>query len=133
MAIAESRGTVAEFAARQQAANASFQKARQEHAEADKSAHWSTVVTSRLRFMPRFQRQWNWNPSLTFTLMVAGLLAFRLGIFEDPAGKRKTILVWMLIGAVSFIIGTWVVPLAGAPSPGFGSLAKSATPLVPSR
>jgi len=128
MAIAESRGTVKEFAAQQQADNASFQKARTEHSTANKSSQWSTVVMSRLRFMPRFQRQWNWNPSLTFTLMVAGLLAFRLGIFEDPAGKRKTIVLWMLIGAASFVIDTWVFPLSGAPSPGFGSLVKSPTP-----
>ena len=128
MAIAESRGKVAEFVAGEQAKAASFQRARKEHASASDSPRWSTVVMSRLRFMPRFQRQWNWNPSLTFTLMLAGLIAFRLGIIEDPARKRKTILWWMAIGAVSFVIGTWVLPLEGAPPMDLGALTKSATP-----
>ena len=128
MAIAESRGRVAEFVAGEQATRDRFQRAQKEHRSLNQSPRWSTVVMSRLRFMPRFQWQWNWNPSLTFTLMLAGLIAFRLGIFEDPARKRQTIFWWMAIGAVSFVIGTWVLPLPGAPPMGLGPLAKSATP-----
>jgi uncharacterized protein len=128
MAIAESTGTVAEHVAEQQAKGARFQRARTEHAEASKSPRWSTVVIDRLRFMPRFQWQWNWNPSLSFTLMLAGLIAYRLGIFEDPARRRKTILLWMLVGAASFVISTWVLPLGGAAPTPLSVLAKSPTP-----
>jgi uncharacterized protein len=128
MAVAESRGKVAEFVAAEQAKRESFQRVRKQYGSLDKSPRWSTVVRARLWLMPRFQWQWNWNPSLTFTLMLAGLIAFRLGIFEDPARKRRTILWWMLIGAASFVIGTWLLPLPGAPSTQLGVLAKSASP-----
>ena len=128
MAIAESRGTVAEYVAGEDAKVQRFQRAQREHRSLNQSPKWSTVVLSRLRFMPRFQWQWNWNPSLSFTLMLAGLIAFRLGIIEDPLGKRKTIIWWMLIGAASFVIGTWAFPLPGAPPMQLAALAKSATP-----
>jgi uncharacterized protein len=128
MAVAESRGRVAERIADLKTAGAAFQRARVAHDSAGNSPRWSTVVRDRIRFIPIFHRQWSWNPGGSFLLMLAGFLAFRLGIFQDPARKRKTILLWMLAGATSFAVATWMLPWKGAPPMSLDALGQSATP-----
>ena len=128
MAVAESQGRVAERVADLKAAGASFQRARLVHDSVGNSPRWRTVVIDRIRFIPIFHRQWSWNPGGSFLLMLAGLLAFRLGIFQDPVRKRKTILMLMLAGATSFVVATWMLPWKGAPPMSLDALAKSATP-----
>ena len=44
---------------------------------------------------------------------------------QDPAGKRKTILMLMLAGATSFVVATWMLPWTGAPPMSLEALAKS--------
>ena len=127
MAIADARGRVPERVTEIQQANQRFQERRNEKEATEKSPNWRTVVAGRARFMPWFHWQWSWHPGGSFTLMLAGLLAFRLGIFQDPAGKRRTILWLMLAGAASFVIATWVLPLRAPAS--LDVLAKSTTPI----
>ena len=128
VAIAESRERIAEYVADRQRSQQNFQRAQQAKQTADESTRWSTVVAGRIRFMPHFYRQWGWNAGGSFTLMLAGLLAFRLGIFEDPARRRKTILLGMLAGMASFAIATWGLPLPGAPAMKFDVLTTSDAP-----
>jgi len=128
VAIAEARGRVAEFVADQHGARQSFQRAQQAQKAAAESSDLGTVVAGRIRFLPHFYRQFAWNAGGSFTLMLAGLLAFRLGVFHDPARKRKTILWAMLAGAVSFVIATWGFPLPGAPPMDLEALTTSPEP-----
>ena len=128
-AIAESHGRLSEFAAEQKANAERYQHAVKAKDSVEKIGSWPAVVASRIRFMGAFQRQWQWNAGGSFLLMLGGLLAFRLGIFEDPRGKRRAILLLMLAGAVSFVLAEWTFPLSGAPPMGFAELAKSTTPI----
>ena len=43
-------------------------------------------------------------------LFILGLLAIRHGIFDDPLGKRRVIVLAMLIGLASWIAAWWVLP-----------------------
>jgi uncharacterized protein len=129
LAIAEARGRVAEHVEDRKAAGVRYQRAVQLKDSVAESGRWPAVVAGRMRFMWHFQRRWLWNAGGSFTLMLAGLLAFRLGVFEDPARKRKVILWWMLVGGVSCVISEWALPLPGAPQMNLDALAKSATPV----
>src|SRR4029079_9990287 len=84
MAIAASQSRVAERVTKLQGDQAAFQRARPGHNSIHKSSRSSRVVADRIRFIPILHRQWSWHPGGSFTLMLAGLLAFRLGIFQDP-------------------------------------------------
>jgi uncharacterized protein len=129
VAIAQGTGSLPARLETMKQDGARFQAVRKQHETDENSPNWKTVVTGRIRYMPQFQWQFNWHPGGSFTLMLAGLLAFRLGIFQDPAGKRRTILALMLAGAASFVIATWVLPLKGAPPMSLDALLKSTTPL----
>jgi uncharacterized protein len=128
IAIAESRGRIAEYVADRQRPPQEFLAARKAVATAAKSAGFGTLVAARMRLVPRFQRQFGWNAGGSFTLMLAGLLAFRLGVFEDPRRKRKVILWGMVAGAASFVIANWVLPLPGAPPMKIEVMTTSAHP-----
>ena len=49
-------------------------------------------------------------PSSNLVLFILGLLAIRHGVFEDPLGKRRVIMVAMLIGLASWVAAWWVLP-----------------------
>jgi uncharacterized protein len=131
MAVANARGTVAERVTDIQQANQSFQARAKEKNDAGESPNWGTVIAARARFMPWFHWQWSWHPGGSFVLMLAGLLAFRLGIFQDPAATRRTIMWLMLAGAVSFVIATFVLPIRAGPQVNTGGLAQLATSTTP--
>ena len=129
IAIADARGDAGARITEMQQANQNFQARLKEKSASDSASTWGPVIAGRARFMPYFHWQWSWYPGGSFTLMLAGLLAFRLGIFQDPAGKRRTIMWLMFAGAVSFVIATWALPWRGSTLPPLTELAKSATPV----
>ena len=131
MAIADTRGSVAARVTEMQQGNQRFQARLREKAATDSSVNWATTIAGRARFMPWFHWQWSWHPGGSFLLMLAGLLSFRLRIYQDPAGQRRRILWLMAAGAVSFLIATWVLPLRGAPqgAAALTQLAASSSPV----
>jgi uncharacterized protein len=92
-----------------------FQQARAQNEAAEKASDWGTVVRARIDFMPKFHRQWSFLPAGSFTLFVLGLIAFRLGLFQQPEAHRGLIVVLMAVGVASWVIGTWVFPIGGPP------------------
>ena len=129
-AIADARGATAERVSEIKQSQQAFQSHLKEKNATDSSSSWGTVIAGRARFMPYFHWQWSWHPGGSFVLMLAGLLAFRLGIFQDPVGKRRTIMWLMFAGAASFVIATGVLPIRPAPPTALDDLAKSSTPLL---
>ena len=49
-------------------------------------------------------------PSSNLVLFILGLLAIRHGLFDDPLGKKRVILIAMLIGLVSWAVAWWLLP-----------------------
>lgn len=92
-----------------------FQQARAQNEAAEKAPDWGTVVRARIDFMPKFHRQWSFLPAGSFTLFVLGLIAFRLGLFQQPEAHRGLIVVLMAVGVVSWVMSTWVFPIGGPP------------------
>ena len=50
-------------------------------------------------------------PNSSFALFIIGLLAVRRGIFDDPRRHLRAIVVFMLIGAASWLLFWWALPL----------------------
>lgn len=93
--------------ARQQRASEKWQLVR--NAEATKSyreavkARWAHTKWQYLRWETLI-------PSSNLVLFILGLLAIRHGIFEDPLGKQRVIMVAMLIGLMSWAAAWWLLP-----------------------
>jgi uncharacterized protein len=109
----------AAFDARNQATTARFRAAATRSQQAEKARDWRTVVVERVRFMPAFHRQWNVFPYGSFTLILLGVIGFRLGLFDRPEEHRRLIVALMSFGVVSWAVATWAFPLGGPirPSP----------------
>ena len=91
---------------------------------ADKqSTNYGTVVAARMRHMPFFySRLFSFLPTNEFALFLIGLLALRLGVFEDPRRHRRLIIGMMIFGVASWVAAEWLFPLpnmapAGWPLP----------------
>ena len=56
-------------------------------------------------------------PSSNLVLFILGLLAIRHGLFEDPLGKRRVIVLGMLLGLVSWAATWWLLPAIPANTP----------------
>ena len=54
--------------------------------------------------MPAFHKQWNLLPTGSFTLFLLGLIAYRLGLFDQPERHRRMIIAIMTAGAVSWAL-----------------------------
>ncbi|HEX9166302.1 MAG TPA: DUF418 domain-containing protein [Gemmatimonadales bacterium] len=121
---------MARFQAANQERNERFQAARAELDEAEKSPDFRTVAAARVRFMPKFQRQWNLLPWGAFTLFLLGMIGFRLGLFDRPGEHRRAIIALMVFGAASWAMAWWVFPIGGRPppapsAPGFGAVVEA--------
>jgi uncharacterized protein len=89
---------------------------------AEQSGDWKTVIAARMRFMPKFQRQWGLMPSGSFTLMLLGLIGFRLGLFSRPEAHRRKIVALMAFGVSTMLLmNAWPIggPLPEGPPSGF--------------
>lgn len=109
---------MARFAAASQARWNRFQAARDTLEQAEASTDFRTVVAGRMRFMPKFERQWNLLPGGSFTLFLLGLLGFRLGLFDRPEAHRRLIAGLMLAGAASWALAMFVFPIGPPLTPG---------------
>jgi uncharacterized protein len=49
-------------------------------------------------------------PSSNLVLFILGLLAIRHGVFDDPLGKKRAIVIAMLIGLASWAAAWWLLP-----------------------
>jgi uncharacterized protein len=87
-------------------------------ARVEQSGDWKTVVAARIKFMPKFQRQWGLLPSGSFTLFLLGLIGFRLGLFRRPEAHWRLIVSLMVYGAFSGLLAEHVFPIGGPVSPG---------------
>jgi uncharacterized protein len=105
------------FDAQNKASTARFQAAQARIAPADTARDWRTVVAARLEWMPAFHRQWSIFPYGSFTLILLGLIAFRLGVFDHPEQHRRLIVALMIAGVVSWAIVWWILPMGGRPRP----------------
>ena len=94
---------------------ASFQSASAQHEQGEKAEDWRTVVAARVRFMPAFHKQWNLLPTGSFTLFLLGLIAYRLGLFDQPERHRRMIIAIMTAGAASWALANWVFPIGSRP------------------
>ena len=91
---------------------ASDRAARQARAKGSSSESFRAVVEARLTFMPWFYtRSFSFTPSFSFTYFLVGLLALRLGVFQQPGEHRRLILGVMAFGILSWIAAHWILPL----------------------
>ena len=101
---------------------AAFRAGRDSLRAAEQSRSWSTVVTARARFVPRFHKQFDVLPNGTFPLLLMGLIAWRLGVLARPEAHRRLIIGLMAFGIAASITATWALPFGGplgdAPPPG---------------
>ncbi len=119
IAIADTRpGGVAKFNEQERTNWATFRAARDSTRSLEKSERWSTVIAARTKFMPTFIKQWDVIPSLTFPLLLFGLIMWRLGIFTRPSEHRRLIVGMMIVGVACTILGTFVLPFGGPPPAG---------------
>jgi uncharacterized protein len=107
----------ARFDAQNTASRARFTAAAQQRGRANDARDWRTIISARVRFMPAFHRQFSVFPYGTFTLILLGLIGFRLGIFDQPERHRRLIVGLMIAGCVSWAIVWWVLPLGTMPRP----------------
>ena len=113
----EAVGSPERFNAGRRAAADNLAAARKDVQTARSASDYGTVVSGRLRFMPHFYSQgFSILPTGTFTLFLIGLLAFRLGLFNEPHRHRRIIAAVMIFGALSWAIDKWLLPLAITPT-----------------
>ncbi|MCI0365949.1 MAG: DUF418 domain-containing protein, partial [Phycisphaerales bacterium] len=73
---------------------------------------YSQLVAARLRHMAWFYTQpFFFLPGPTMALFIAGLLAVRHRIFEQPLAHRRTILAMMAFGLISWLAANWLPPV----------------------
>ncbi len=91
--------------------------------EANNAAQDSTafreVVAARLQRMPWFYTQWySFLPVNTLTLFLIGVIALRLGLFDEPGRHTRLIVGLMVFGLASWAYETWAparAPVESAP------------------
>jgi uncharacterized protein len=101
-----------------QAQAADVNKARRDSLH---SADYRTVVVARAHLMESHYTGpggWFITPTNDLPLFLIGLLALRLGVFEDPKRHRRFIIGCMIFGVVSWALAEWVFPLPITYSPG---------------
>jgi uncharacterized protein len=83
-------------------------------AAAERSTNYATVIEGRVRSIPREY----WGPmagpirSLNyFWMFLLGLLAVRLGVFENPKEHRRLIIGLAVFGVMSWALDEWAKPL----------------------
>lgn len=119
-----------------------FQIARDEEAAQNRAAFadlrdaaegtdFGRLVVERIRFLPHwYSRPFSYLPFLFFTYFLIGLLAFRIGLFDQPERHRRLIIGAMVFGVASWAAATWLFPLpvrfTGLPLP-LGVAAAMAT------
>jgi uncharacterized protein len=114
----ETIGEPERFATGQRAEAEKFAAARKDYQAARRAPDYGTVVAARLRFMPHFYSQpFSILPTNSFTLFLIGLLALRLGLFEEPLRHRRFIVAAMIFGALSWAISYWLLPVALTSTP----------------
>ena len=114
LAIADTRpGGAAQLTEQNQQRWAAFRAGRDSLRAAEQSTSWGTVVTARVRFMPRFHKQWDVLPNGTFILLLMGLIAWRLGLLSRPESHRRMIVALTIAGAACTLIATFVLPFGG--------------------
>jgi uncharacterized protein len=87
--------------------------------DASRSADYRTVVAARGRNMEsHYTGPRGFTPNNDLPLFLMGLLALRLGLFENPKRHRRFIIGCMIFGAVSWALSEWVFPLPITYSPG---------------
>lgn len=116
LAIASSRpGGVEQLTEQNRSRWAVFRAGRDSLRAAEQSQHWGTVVAARVKFMPRFHKQWNVLPNGTFVLLLMGLIAWRLGLLRQPARHRRAIVALALFGAAAPLVAEFLLPIGGPP------------------
>jgi uncharacterized protein len=117
LAIANTRpGGEQQFTEQEQKRWTAFRAGRDSTHAAEQSKSWGTVVAARVKFMPRFHKQWNVLPNGTFILLLMGLIAWRLGLLRKPGEHRRTIIALTIFGAASTLLATFVLPIGGPPA-----------------
>lgn len=89
-------------------ANAAFQSIR----DSLGAPRYRSVVAARARRMEsRYTGEWGFTPKDDLPLFLIGLLAFRLGVFQDPRRNRRLIVGCMIFGVVSWAASEWLFPI----------------------
>lgn len=84
------------------------------------SSSYPTVFAAQLRHMRWFYAQpFSFLPANTFAMILLGVLAVRLGLFDAPERHRRMIAGLMGFGAISWAVSLWVysLPPAGPDGP----------------
>jgi len=106
------------FGPEQRAEAQEMAAARKDHDVAQRASDYGTVVAGRLRFMPHFYSQgFSILPTNSFTFFLIGLLALRLGLFDEPQRHRRIIVAAMIFGALSWATRHWLLPIAITSTP----------------
>jgi uncharacterized protein len=90
-----------------------FQAGRDSLRAAEQSSSWRTVVTARMRFLPRFHKQFDRLPNDAFPLLLMGLIAWRLGLLRRPEAHRGLIVALMVFGAACTLTFHFAMPFGG--------------------
>jgi uncharacterized protein len=99
----------AEVTAIQDADRAADQEAGRTNQISESSTNYPTVVAGRIRFMPhRYSRPWMYLPTNEFALFLIGMLALRVGVFDEPERHGRLILGWSLFGILAWAAAEWL-------------------------
>ena len=91
------------------ARSSAFRKANH---DAQQSTSYRTVFRARVQHMKWFYAQpYSFLPVNDFTLFLLGLIALRLGLFDEPERHRRLIVGLAIFGVVSWVSATWLLPL----------------------
>jgi uncharacterized protein len=78
----------------------------------EESTDYRTVVSARIRQVAfSYSRPTRVIPASDFTMFLVGLLALRLGVFDDPRRHRRLITAMMIFGTVAWAAAQWVPPV----------------------
>ena len=114
----QSIGSPERFAAGQRAATEQDAAARKEFQATQRASDYRTAVSGRLRYMPHKYSQGPFIlPTNDFTLFLIGLLALRLGLFDQPQRHRRVIVGVMIFGALSWATTHWLLPFTITSTP----------------
>lgn len=92
--------------------NRAFNQANRAERE---SSSYPTVLGAQLRHMRWFYAQpFSFLPANTFAMILLGVLAVRLGLFDAPERHRRLIAALMGFGAISWGVSLWVYSLPPA-------------------
>ncbi len=82
-----------------------------------RSTRYREVLQGRLQDMARFYRAQHFVlPTHTFTPLLIGLLALRLGVFARPREHKTLIAAAMAFGVIAWGIHTWLPPIRLVPA-----------------